>query len=84
MSTGIVKYSLTKSQFHANFSRHNALEMTIMNQTATNSNSISYSDADAPVNQCSWCVDAVLRLLGVFHDVLYGDVNQCMSDGSLI
>ena len=21
-----------------------------------------------------WCVDAVLRLLGVFHDVLYGDV----------
>ena len=23
----------------------------------------------------SWCVDAVLRLLGVFHDVLYGDVS---------
>ena len=23
---------------------------------------------------CLWCVDAVLRLLGVFHDVLYGDV----------
>ena len=24
--------------------------------------------------QIRWCVDAVLRLLGVFHDVLYGDV----------
>ena len=22
----------------------------------------------------TWCVDAVLRLLGVFHDVLFGDV----------
>ena len=24
----------------------------------------------------AWCVDAVLRLLGVFHDVLYGDVKS--------
>ena len=25
----------------------------------------------------NWNVDAVLRLLGVFHDFLYGDTSNC-------